>query len=356
LTVHCQLADGGRARFAPATALEGRALKLGAIIEWADDLDAFRHVVRLADELGYDVIGVGDTPARAYEMYVSLAVAAHETRRATLTPMVTTPFFRHPAATATAVSTLYELTGGRAMLAVGNGGSVRRVVGRSPVATPKDLREYVTAVRDILNGGSAHVDGYHTEPLTRVHPLRVFVAADYPSSLRLAGEFADGVVMTVGMSTERVARKVAAVRAAAEQVGRDPEAIEVWGFSFISVKPSRDEANAEIGAALASDVALRLKSPHMRSTVPPDLLPAVEEMERRYDVWDHTVGGKNARLLEELGLVEFALELTGVTGSVSQVAEHLKRLESVGVSGVFAALPPLANPVGTLRRLKAAAS
>lgn len=340
----------------PAVPVEGCPLKLGAIIEWADDLAEFRSVVRLADDLDYDVIGVGDTPARAYEMYVSLTVAAHETRRATLTPMVTTPFFRHPAATATAISTLYEVTGGRAMLAVGNGGSVRRVVGRSPVATPRELRDYVTAVRAVLRGESARVDGFDTEPLDRIRDVPVLVAADYPSSLRLAGELADGVVTTVGTSTVRAARKVAKVRAAAEAAGRDPDAVQVWGFSFISVKQSRAEANAEIGAALASDVALRLKSPHMRSTVPPELLPAVAEMERRYDVWDHTVGGKNARLLEELGLVDLALELTGVTGTVAEVGAHLRRLESVGVSGILAALPPLADPKGLLRRLRQAAT
>jgi 5,10-methylenetetrahydromethanopterin reductase len=316
----------------------------------------FRRVIRLADELGYDVIGVGDTPARAYELYVSLTVAAYETRHAMLTPMVTTPFFRHPAATATAVSTVYELTGGRTMLAMGNGGSVRRVVGRSPVATPRELRDYVMAVRAILDGKSAHVDGYDTEPLSRVRPLPLLVAADYPASLRLAGELADGVVTTVGMSLERIERKLSVVREAAQKAGRDPQAIDVWGFSFICVKADRAEANAEIAAALASDVALRLKSAHIRKTIPADLLPAVKEMERRYDVWDHAVGGRNAKLIEELGLVELGLEMTGITGDVAEVASHLTRLESIGVSGVLAALPPLADPIGTLRQLKAAAA
>ncbi|WP_271219417.1 LLM class flavin-dependent oxidoreductase [Streptosporangium carneum] len=321
-----------------------------------DDLSAFRRQVRLADDLGYDLIGVGDTPARAYELYVSLTVAAHESRNAVLAPMVTTPFLRHPAATATAVSTLHELTGGRVMLALGNGGSTRRVVGRSPVGTPKELHDYVTDVRAILGGGSARVDGYDTEPLARVHPMPIYLAADYPRSLRLAGEIADGVVTTVGMSAELVERKVTTVREAAEKAGRDPEKVEIWGFSFVSVRDTPAEANAEIGAALASDVALRLKAPHMRSLIPPHLVPAVEEMERRYDVWDFTVGGKNARLLEELGLVDFAAGLTGVAGDVSGVAAHLRRLESLGVSGVLAALPVLADPDGTLRGLRQAAS
>lgn len=330
-------------------------MKLGAIIEWADDVAAFRQVVRLADDLGYDVIGVGDTPARAFELYVSMTVAVFESRRAIVTPMVTTPFLRHPLATATAVSTLHELAGGRVMLAVGNGGSVRRIVGRTPVAGPHELRDYVLAVRAILDGSSSHVDGFDTEPLTRVRPMPLLIAADYPASLRLAGELADAVVTTVGMSTERVERKVAIVRTAAEQAGRDPDSVQIWGFSFISVKDSQAEANAEIGAALASDVALRLKSAHMRATVPVGLRPAVAELERRYDVWDHAVGGPNARLLAELGLVELALAMTGITGDVGQVRHQLKRLESVGVTGIFAALPPLSDPIGTLRGLRAAA-
>ncbi|MEV0232252.1 LLM class flavin-dependent oxidoreductase [Nonomuraea sp. NPDC050786] len=330
-------------------------MKLGAIIEWTDDLAVFRDVVRLTDELGYDVIGVGDTPARAYELFVSLAVAAQESRNATLTTMVTTPFLRHPVATATAISTLYELTGGRVHLSLGNGGSTRRVVGRSPVGSPRQLFDYLRAVREILNGGTAEVDGFTTEALTRVHPMPIHVAADYPQSLRLAGETADGVITTVGMSAEHVERKIAMIRAGAEQAGRDPDAIEIWGFSFMSVRDTHEEAVAEIAAALASDVALRLKAPHMRKLVPPGLLGAVEEMERRYDVWDFVHGGKNARLLEELGLTDFALSLTGVAGTVAEVAEQLKALESVGVTGMLAALPVLADPATTLRGLRKAA-
>jgi alkanesulfonate monooxygenase SsuD/methylene tetrahydromethanopterin reductase-like flavin-dependent oxidoreductase (luciferase family) len=331
-------------------------VKLGAIIEWTGDVAVFRRLVRLADDLGYDVIGVGDTPARAFELYVSLAVAAYESRRAVLAPMVTTPFLRHPSVTAWAISSVHELAGGRVMLAVGNGGSARRIVGRAMGASQAELREYVLAVRGILGGGSVVVDGFATEPLTRVRPMPVLVAADYPRSLALAGEIADGVVMTVGMSAELAERKIAVVREAAERAGRDPLSVEIWGFSFVSVRGSRAEAVAEIGAALASDVGLRLRGAHMRAVIPAGLVGAVAEMERRYDVFDHVAGGPNARLLEELGLVDFALGLTGVAGTVDEVAGQLKVLESLGMCGVFAALPALSDPDGTLRGLSQAAA
>lgn len=335
-------------------------MKLGTIIEWLSDISEFRHQVRLADELGYDIIGVGDTPARAYELYVSLTIAAEESRHAILTPLVTTPFLRHPAVTASAVSALHELTGGRAMVAIGGGGSAVAVIGRGRGATQTELGDYATAVREVLNGRTARVDGRVTKPLQRVRPMPVYLAADHPNSLQLAGEIGDGVIITVGMSVDLVKRKVDAIRDAAGRAGRDPDAIEIWGFSYISVCADRQEANEEIGTALATDLSVRLRRPHIRSVIPATLLPAVEEMEGRFnfhdpEFLDRTAPGRYASLLKELGLVDFALDLMGVTGDVDEVAAHLKRLESAGLSGVFAALPVLSDPDRTLRGLSAAA-
>lgn len=335
-------------------------VKVGAIIEWLDDISEFRSLVRLSDELGYDVIGVGDTPARAYEMYVSLTVAEQESRNAILAPMVTAPFLRHPVITATSISALHELTGGRVMLAIGNGGSAGHVLGRRYGAKRQELRDYVLAVRQILNGSTATVDGRTTERLGRVRAMPVFVAADLPESLRLAGEIGDGVITTVGMSLELVEEKIAMIRASAEKAGRDPDAIEVWGFSYISVRDTAAEAKTEIGTALASDVSVRLKAPYMRAKIPADLLESVKEMERRFEFQNHefldrTVRGKLAGMLEELGLVDFAVGLSGVTGDVGEVAAHMKKLESLGVSCLFAALPVLSDPAGTLRGLSEAA-
>jgi 5,10-methylenetetrahydromethanopterin reductase len=330
-------------------------MKLGTIIEWLDDISEFRHLTRLADELGYDVIAVGDTPPRAYEVYVSLAIAAQETRNAVLAPMVTTPFLRHPATTAISISSIYELTGGRAVLGIGNGGSAPRVVGRWNGANHAELRDYVAATKTILNGGSAHFDDRDTEPLERVRPVPVFLAADHPKSIRLAAELADGIVITVGMSLEPVEQKVAAVREAVEQAGRDPGSFPIWGFSFAAVAGSRLEANTEIATALASDIAWRLRSPRVRATVPGDLLPAVAELERRYDMMDHTVGGKNGQLLAELGLLDYAASRTGVTGTVEEVAVQLKRLEALGVSCFIASTPANADRPGFLRDLRRAA-
>jgi hypothetical protein len=78
--------------------ISGRiTMKLGIISMWGDDLAAFRNQIRLAEELGFALVGLGDSPVGWHELYVSMTIAAQETTSVTLAPMVTTPIARHPA-------------------------------------------------------------------------------------------------------------------------------------------------------------------------------------------------------------------------------------------------------------------
>ena len=51
-------------------------MKFGTILLWGDDRAAFESRLRLAQQLGYDWIGVGDSQCGYRELFVSLAVAA----------------------------------------------------------------------------------------------------------------------------------------------------------------------------------------------------------------------------------------------------------------------------------------
>ena len=160
-------------------------MRLGTIVLCGSDLQAFRSQVRLAEELGYDLVGVGDSPAAWQELYVTLTVAALETHAAVVTPLVTTPHLRHPVATARAISSIAELTRGRAVLTVGSGGSAARAVGRPGAATQAEMREYVTGLRALLDGGSAEIAGRTSLQLVGVQRVPLWVSADGPKGLAL---------------------------------------------------------------------------------------------------------------------------------------------------------------------------
>jgi 5,10-methylenetetrahydromethanopterin reductase len=331
-------------------------MRLGTIMLWGDDVSEFRRQVQLAEALGYDVIGVGDSPAAWHDLYVSLTVAAMASERATLTPMVTTPFLRHPSVTANAISSLHELTGGRTVLTIGSGGSALRTIGRPNGATQQEMRDYVSAVRSLLAGGQPQVGDFQTAVLARARPVPVFVSADGPKGLTLAGALGDGVVISVGTNLDLVRNKITRVREAAAAAGRDPDDVQIWGMTFVSVRATREEAMADVTAFLASTAGMGLKAPHMRALIPPELRDAVLEMERRYDATQHVVvGGANAKLLEALGLVTFVAGLNSIAGNEAEVVTHLRQLEELGVSCVFVPLPGNADPEGTLTRFAAAA-
>jgi hypothetical protein len=66
------------------------------------------------------------------------------------------------------------------------------------------------------------------------------------------------------------------------------------------------------------------------------------------------VGGKNVKLMQELGLGEFLADFNTTAGPVEEVAEVLRQCEAMGVSMFITALPGHADPIPTIHGLKAA--
>lgn len=100
----------------------------------------------LAERLGYDAVWLGDSQMIWREMYVLLGAAAKATSRVWLGTGVTNPITRLPAVTASAITTLQELSGGRGILGVGTGDSSVRILGMKP-ATLAGLEQLVNQVR-----------------------------------------------------------------------------------------------------------------------------------------------------------------------------------------------------------------
>src|SRR5579864_5572588 len=147
--------------------------------------------VEQAEALGMDEIWLGDEgPSR--DPLPVLAAAASRTERIQLAVGITNPYVRHPVSTAVAMMTVNELSGGRAILGLGVGGSLSLgplgITALHPLAT---VRDALRLIRAALNGEPT--DGY-TPPataLTAPH-LPVFVGSRGPLINRLASRVADG--------------------------------------------------------------------------------------------------------------------------------------------------------------------
>ena len=329
-------------------------MKLGICSLWGPDLEAFRAEVRLASDLGYDLITVGDSPAGWYDLYVSLTVAALEAPTAQLAPLVTSPFLRHPIATANALCSIDELSGGRVALGLATGGSSVLAIGRLP-ATQVEIRAEMTALRALFAGEGIDWLDAQVKPLRFPRAIPIYYSAFGPKALALAGEQADGVILFAGEHhLDSLAARIDAVRLAAGQAGRDAAAIDIWVISYASVRPTRDAAYKDLKAFIAVN-AMAIRTPETLAQVPTQFRGKILEFQSRYDPTEHVVvGGKNVALMEELGLTEYLCKFDTLAGPEDVAVEMLRKLESLGVSTFIAALPGHADPAETIRGLAAA--
>ena len=172
--------------------------------------ERLRDVARAADQAGLDELWLWEDCFRESGIASAAAALAWTGRLRVGVGLLPVPL-RNVALTAMEIATLHRLFPGRVMVGVGHGvqnwmGQVGAQV-ESPVTL---LREYVTALRALLNGEMVTAAGRYV-CLNGVRldwpPLPVpdlIVGASGPLSLRLCGEVAGGTILTGGTSPDGV--------------------------------------------------------------------------------------------------------------------------------------------------------
>jgi 5,10-methylenetetrahydromethanopterin reductase len=325
-------------------------MKFGTVALWRDSQQDFIEEIRTAERLGMDLVGVGDTQASYRELYVSLTVAALETERVLVGPMVTNPVTRHPAVAASAMGAVDRLSRGRAVFGIGTGGSAVWNAGLPP-ARIDDFREYIQTMRSLMLTGRATYRGHDVlvEGIERSIP--VFITAEGPRALQLAGALADGVILHAGTSSQAIGWCRQHIAAGAAQAERDPADIEVWMMLKAAVADSRDAALEEVRMGLAGSAEHALRTGAAEKGVPEELLAPVAELVARYDPSMHAkAGSANGALVTELGLTDFLADYFGLVGTPADCAQRLRQLEGFGIQGVVS--PALgSNPLELITRL-----
>lgn len=159
-----------------------------------------------AERAGFDIAWLPDSQFLWRDVWSCLALAADRTERIALGPCVTNFETRHLSVTAAAAVTLEELAPGRTILGVGSGDSSIKTLGLRPTRLA-GMRSGVERLRDLMRGATVDFDG---RPM-RLHaaaerPIPVYLAANGPKALALAGEIADGVITATGIAPELVRR------------------------------------------------------------------------------------------------------------------------------------------------------
>jgi 5,10-methylenetetrahydromethanopterin reductase len=146
---------------------------------------------------------------------------------------------RHPIVTATMSATMNRLSNGRYALGLGRGFDMLFDLFGVPRITNAQLIDAIELYRKLWRGEKFGHDGpvgkypYLFLMGDAVERIPILMVAIGPKSVQLAGRIADAVVLHTFMSDEAVARSVASIRRAAEEAGRDPDAVRVWACTAV---------------------------------------------------------------------------------------------------------------------------
>ena len=190
------------------------------------------ELAKLVDEAGADRLGISDV-AMLRDTFLVQALCAQATNRVQIGSLVSNPYVRHPAAVATTLATLNEISQGRAFLGIGVGAGLSGL-GIDQSRPARRLEEFLLVVGRLLSGEKLDWDG----PAYRIVGAQIDrdIACRVPVVVGtrsrqvavLAGSMADAVVVGAReMRADALERYRGWVHQGARAAGREPGEVEV---------------------------------------------------------------------------------------------------------------------------------
>jgi alkanesulfonate monooxygenase SsuD/methylene tetrahydromethanopterin reductase-like flavin-dependent oxidoreductase (luciferase family) len=325
-----------------------------------------------AEQHGFSSAGFVDSPLLGGDPFVCLGLAAQATERMRLGTFLAIPGLRQPATTAAAIATVNRIAPGRTFLAMGTGFTGRAVFGLGRIG-PTRLHDYASQCRALLRGEAAtHREGKHEREIRFRHtegryvdtdqPVPVYIAADGPKALAVAGEVADGWVITLQYANVMdnaaavFSGSLAQVEAAASSAGRSlAEAYKMYSTCVCILQAGEsavsERALEHVGMAAMMPFHAYADHPEIAEFLPPPLQDRLEIYERevlrrfgvpRDRVYQETHRGHLSHLLEGEAavLTDEIVRMTTLTGTAEEIAAVLHDLESAGLTNVSFWIPP----------------
>jgi probable F420-dependent oxidoreductase len=304
-------------------------MEFGAVLQTNPPASRTVHLAKLAEQHGFEYVWAFDSHLLWQEPYVIFSQILNETHRIKVGPMVTNPATRDWTLTASLYATLNEMYGNRTIMGIGRGDSAVRVTGGAPT-TLKSLRESIHVIRELANSRSVEYNGAELRfPWSVGSELDVWVAAYGPLALKLAGEVGDGFILQLA-DLDIAEWMIKTVRAAAENVGRDPDSIAFCVAAPMYIGDDwahmRDQCRW-FGGMVGNHVADIVSKYGSDSSVPAALTDYIKDREG-YDYNEHgRAGNSHTAFVPDEIVDRFCL-----LGTADDHIEKLKKLKDIGVT------------------------
>jgi probable F420-dependent oxidoreductase len=289
----------------------------------------FVELMQLAEENGFEYGWTYDSHILWHDAYPLLTLLAVNTDKLKFGHCVTNPGTREPTVTASAYATLHAISGGRAVMGIGRGDSARRVIGYEPVKMA-EFEASCRMMKDLMNGRPVEWNGKELElEWAKGRPeIPMYIAGYGPRALAVAGRIGDGVIIQLA-DPVIIQWIMEQARSAAEEAGRDPSELKCLVCAPSIVTDDIQEAREAVRwfpAMVSNHVMDLIERYGEDSEIPKDLTDYVKAR-KFYDYKDHSrEGAAHGEFVSDEISDRFS-----VIGSLDQVREKLRELDSVGV-------------------------
>jgi probable F420-dependent oxidoreductase len=288
-------------------------------------------LMKQAESHGFEYGWTYDSHILWQESYGTLPLVAAATEKIKLGHCVTNPGIREPTITASWYATMQDVSNGRMVMGIGRGDSSRRVVGLKPVKVA-EFEQSLRMVKELMNGRPVDWNDKELKlewVRKELPPIPMHVAGYGPRALGVAGRVGDGVIIQLA-DPQIIQWIMDTARKAAEEEGRDPDALECIVCAPTYVTGDLDEAREQVRwfPAMVSNHVMDLIERYGADSdeIPAALTDYVKAREF-YDYKEHSrVGAKHGEFVTDEICDRFC-----VLGTPEQATEKLKELESIGV-------------------------
>jgi 5,10-methylenetetrahydromethanopterin reductase len=202
------------------------------------------------EDLGWHMGLIPCNPLSLRDPYVSLAFAARSTSTLHLGTLLDTPVLRHPSVLAGAISTVASLAPGRVHMGIGIGDTAVRFNGLHP-ATVNELESAAVMMKQLVTGQAIEVGAMRPAKLREANDVPIWIAAQGPKTLRMAGRVADGVWIRLGRHPDNLNMAWDSVCEGAREAGRDPGDL-MLGLIFHTVYSTNPEEARLMAKSMAA--------------------------------------------------------------------------------------------------------
>jgi 5,10-methylenetetrahydromethanopterin reductase len=312
---------------------------------------------RYAESRGFAEAWFPDSHMIYGDVYACMALAASATGKIRIGTGISVASNRIAAVTAHSIATINEIAPGRVDLGFGAGHTGRRVMGLKPVKHA-EFREQTRVIHDLLKHGetTSHLEGIDRK-IRFLHrdrhfinlepPIPLYVAANAPKALALAGEFGDGIMTGRVTTPARMEAIFAQAGAGARAAGRPWNGrMPCVSLTHICVlRPGEavdsprvvDMTGHWVAAALHGVAAGYVNA----LTIPPDARPVFEAYAEAFARMEipaderhlHLHRGHVIYLLpeERRFITAEAIRSTTLVGSRDELIEQIRALEKAGL-------------------------